>query len=433
MSALRWQAAFALVASVPFYTIVPETSADPFTPGNVLVTSLFTLREYAPNGTLVQEIQIPRRSTDTTVDRFGRAHVLSTGAFLNVYDPFLDSWSEIPILGTLGNVADGDISILGDTLYTSRARVSVLDGSVRQYLRPEWSAGEANPGLDGLLYTTGSGSPRAQLTVWDPDTLAYLREVELLSEEGDRLTARGIAVAADGTIYALDLHGTIYVYDHNGVLLESHATTVRSSVDLDLSHEGLLVASGADGQVYITDVSFETSASFRVVTSFPVHPAYVAPVPTHRERPDADADGVLDFSDDCPGLPNTDQDDADADGLGDACDPYPDDPDNLPICLVELDETEASVVALELTRNALLEEVEVLVDERAFLLAEIERLRARVDSDADGVPDARDECPGTRRPGWVDSEGCSVRQRWLRWLRWQATLSPLRALILPGR
>ena len=47
----------------------------------------------------------------------------------------------------------------------------------------------------------------------------------------------------------------------------------------------------------------------------------------HRDPPpDADADGVTDASDNCPGATNADQKDADGDGTGDACDPQDDRP-----------------------------------------------------------------------------------------------------------
>ena len=43
---------------------------------------------------------------------------------------------------------------------------------------------------------------------------------------------------------------------------------------------------------------------------------------------DTDDDGILDFEDNCPTVPNVDQADSDADGLGDVCDDCPIDPDN---------------------------------------------------------------------------------------------------------
>ena len=37
--------------------------------------------------------------------------------------------------------------------------------------------------------------------------------------------------------------------------------------------------------------------------------------------PDSDGDKIADAQDNCPGIPNKDQQDADGDGRGDACDP----------------------------------------------------------------------------------------------------------------
>ena len=49
---------------------------------------------------------------------------------------------------------------------------------------------------------------------------------------------------------------------------------------------------------------------------------------------DQDGDGILDFDDNCPDTPNTDQDDSDLDGFGDACDNCPEDfnPGQFDIC-----------------------------------------------------------------------------------------------------
>ncbi|PKK84949.1 MAG: hypothetical protein CVT49_01990 [candidate division Zixibacteria bacterium HGW-Zixibacteria-1] len=70
---------------------------------------------------------------------------------------------------------------------------------------------------------------------------------------------------------------------------------------------------------------------------------------------DTDADGILDFEDNCPLVPNPGQEDADGDGLGDVCDECPNDPDN--------------------------------------------------DADGDGVCGNVDNCPTTYNPGQEDNDG----------------------------
>ncbi|MCB1792050.1 MAG: thrombospondin type 3 repeat-containing protein, partial [Gammaproteobacteria bacterium] len=105
---------------------------------------------------------------------------------------------------------------------------------------------------------------------------------------------------------------------------------------------------------------------------------------------DADGDGVIDTSDNCPYDSNPGQENADGDAYGDVCDPYPADPDNLSACLFDAGQQDQTI-------EGLLLQVQQLKDELARL----------TDSDADGVPDVDDLCPGTRPRAKVDDFGCS--------------------------
>ncbi len=120
------------------------------------------------------------------------------------------------------------------------------------------------------------------------------------------------------------------------------------------------------------------------------------------DLPDADGDGVADFADNCPDVSNPTQDDADLDGLGDACDPYPNEPDNLGMCLNELSTCQDDLALCQQDNAALQAQIDQLLD----LLA---------DTDGDGVLDSTELCPGTPGGQTVDLGGCSHAQFCARW------------------
>jgi hypothetical protein len=140
--------------------------------------------------------------------------------------------------------------------------------------------------------------------------------------------------------------------------------------------------------------------------------------------PDSDGDGIADGFDNCPGAANPGQEDLDGDGFGDACDPFPAETDHLAAAFqalyeaqVQLDEARGRIRRLEnrneelqAEKTRLLREVSVLSERLGRALAEIERLRELADSDLDGVPDYRDLCPGSRKNGAVDEDGCQPWQ-----------------------
>lgn len=119
---------------------------------------------------------------------------------------------------------------------------------------------------------------------------------------------------------------------------------------------------------------------------------------------DADHDGVINPADNCREIPNPDQRDRDEDGRGDPCDPFPDDPDDLGACLVDV----ATCDALVLDQQV---EVESLMSQVLGLKAENERLRSMLrDADGDGVHDPADACADTPAGVSTDESGCSLAQ-----------------------
>lgn len=111
------------------------------------------------------------------------------------------------------------------------------------------------------------------------------------------------------------------------------------------------------------------------------------------EELDEDRDGVLDSADNCPMVPNPNQENLDGDDFGDVCDPYPDDADNVGACLMEVEGLGEYVAELENTVQGLSEENQEL-------------RMALQDDDQDGIVNGLDLCPGTDTRGRVDRDGC---------------------------
>lgn len=418
----RMIASYVLVLLGLAVAMCPHRSlAEPFTPGNILVSNSKRLFEFTRDGMEVQSIPIPHPDTgrydavDVVIDRFGRAVVLNIAPFdpdyLSFYEPLTEAWSHFRVEAFLGTTSDGDLSLRGDDVFTKTQRIDLVGGVITDVVVPGRGVGELTVGLDGLLYALDSGSPRPDVRIVDPESLQLIRELTLRDSLGTRLDVRGIAVATDGTIYALGFDGTLFVYDPDGNLLRSAPTLTSRTTDIDLSPGGLLIGSSAEGDVFITDIALPTPTVLtldRVTT-------YVGFVPVEGEDPDVDGDGILNLLDNCPTDPNLEQEDRDADGLGDVCDPFPDDADDVAACLDLAQDLEAALESermraeeIRAENSLLLENVSVLEAENAALRAEL-AVCAPADEDGDGVPDDADACPGSASSG-VDSSGCSQAQ-----------------------
>ena len=257
---------FAAGAGLP----VHGQSSPAFTPGNVLVTNGNILREYTPNGVIVQSFTVPHPDlgfgddvTDMVVDVVGRVHVVNSAPFdpdyLSTYSPPAQSWEHHPITAFLGNISDGDLAILGSTLYTKNQSISTIDFSTMDLAIPGGNVGEVSAGLNGNLYVLEGGSPRNTVRILDPVTLEILDQFDL-AEANDQ---RGIAVTPNGEMYIADWDGTVYHYNADGTqLLGSLSTGTSNLLDIDVGPDGTLVAGGRFGEVIVTDVFFSSFSSF---------------------------------------------------------------------------------------------------------------------------------------------------------------------------
>ncbi len=135
------------------------------------------------------------------------------------------------------------------------------------------------------------------------------------------------------------------------------------------------------------------------------------------EFPDSDGDGSADFADNCPDLYNPLQEDRDFDGLGDLCDPYPDDSDNLAMCLGDLSNCQGDLSNCEADLSFCQGDLSLCEQDNALLQQQIaDLLELLSDTDGDGVLDSTELCPGTPARQAVDLGGCSQTQFCARWL-----------------
>ncbi|WP_341939687.1 thrombospondin type 3 repeat-containing protein [Marinimicrobium sp. C2-29] len=139
--------------------------------------------------------------------------------------------------------------------------------------------------------------------------------------------------------------------------------------------------------------------------------------------PDADGDGVLDASDNCPAVPNADQADNDADGIGDACDTdddndgVPDSEDNCPFSAnADQLDTDGDGAGDACDGDA---DGDGVANETDLCPFNPDPLQSDADGDGlgdacdpdddnDGVEDTADNCPLTPNPDQSDQDGDNI-------------------------
>jgi hypothetical protein len=287
------------LTAVAFLAAAPIQAA-PFTQGNILVTSNQNLLEYTRTGTLVQTIPLPTPgdggARGVVLDANGNAQIYNGtfNAFLTTYDPNANSFSNHTLAGlsTVNNVTYGGAAVFGNFVFLSDMFTfggGEPNGIVRFDTANNYAAVrfptsgpgsgdyiQLTVGLDGLLYGLGGSAGN---NVFDPVTLAFIRSINL---QGPDL--RGLAVDANGDIFAVNFEGTLFHFDRNGnpinsIRLQTPFSNFAGST-VSLSPNGDVLVAAPSGQIFLTNESLTNVTSFNVAgANFQLFANFVQPPP----------------------------------------------------------------------------------------------------------------------------------------------------------
>jgi len=242
---------------------------------HILVSSENILYEYAADGTLIQQIEIPDNAGAKSRDLVARSDGM-IGVYNGTFSPVLSlfdgengTWTEMTAEGwsTVNNVSYGGIATDGLAYFVTDMstgsgggpngiiRFDVDDGQWARFF-PGQNYVDISMGLDNRLYALQN--VYGDLDVIDPQTMELLYTLDL----GHSLSIRGAAVKADGTIFAASWNGTIYQYNAAGEPTGSYATGMGSLCDIDIDEYGTIIVGARSGDIAVTDDVF---LSFTVI------------------------------------------------------------------------------------------------------------------------------------------------------------------------
>jgi hypothetical protein len=248
-------------AAILVFLIVGLTShvalASPFSPGSrLLVFGDGLIGEFAPNGLLIQTIDVPypggRPATeivrDITLNSDGTLSIYN-GTFdphLTIFDAETNTFTHrtFPGWSSDGNLSFGaiasfqqfvfvsDNSTFGDGGQDLVAGVVRFDRSGGPTLRHELPGPfELAMGLDGLLYVLATDTHTVH--VLDPEAFVLLRTVVLTAGLFGPASVFGIAVNGSGEILGAANTGGLTRFDASGVIIESVPGPGLHDLELD--------------------------------------------------------------------------------------------------------------------------------------------------------------------------------------------------------
>lgn len=276
-----------------------------FTPGNILVTHEFArqIREYTPQGQLVQSVYVPYPPGGTPpITEYLRDLVQTPNGdifiYNGTYDPYLSrrsaedfGWThrQAQEWNTYNNTTVGGIAYYDNWVFATDTRISqegpLQEGIVRfdansnTWVRFATYHGfiDVNVGLDGKVYAKESVTT-PEIWVFDPVSLELERRVWL----NDTSDIRAVAVNEAGEIFVCGSDRYVRRYSPEGGLLDS-LWIGQTLADLDLRPDGQIVGMvtypGSLGP-FLTDESLDSFTHFVTLNAGRQFVAWVIPEPT---------------------------------------------------------------------------------------------------------------------------------------------------------
>ena len=269
---------------------------------------------------------------DLVVDEQGNFHVYN-GTFtvsLLSSDATGESITQnvIPGLTTVNNTNFGGIARQGDVVFLTDqftlqggeplgiVRVDLEDQSfdrIATDLDPRLAGGpiDINIGLDGTLLAVIERSDN--IYRYDAQSGELLNTIEPFYPIGD---IRGVAGAADGTVYVVTFQGDVLQYDNNGNVLRSLEVNGRTNStgsifnsrlhDIDIAPDGQIAIGTTDGSIVLTTTALESAEVISISDQIPfassanIFVAFATDFSVGPLLGDVNVDGVVNFLDISP-------------------------------------------------------------------------------------------------------------------------------------
>ena len=255
--------------------------------GSFDYTSIFDVPR-PPNGSFVSDL-----ARDLIVDEQGNFLVYNGTATTSLLSADATGGSItqqlIPGLSTTANGAFGGIARQGNTVFLSDqstlrggepqgiVRVNLEDQSFDR-IATDLDVGlqggplDINISLDGTLLAVVQNSDR--IYRYDSQSGQLLNVIDPVERIGN---IRGVAGAADGTVFVSTLEGDVFQYDNNGNVLRSLEVTstflsigIRSSLhDIDIAPNGQIAIGTGDGDLILTTTALESFEAVSISDQIP--------------------------------------------------------------------------------------------------------------------------------------------------------------------